>query len=305
MSKFSNICFWILSIFLFFVVLTSFSSSETISVGFFSIFLALMALPPLRTRINSKLTLVIEKNGKATNPIVIKILIGFIKFILIFIVLMIFAGTNSNISQNAVDTANKKQVQTQETKSKYRNNKNTKKIMEITGLNKDNAGKAYETMVSCGIGNITNIELFAKNQDYADSYYIEAYGVPAKIVVYIDENGNIPEMYYNMQDVIVDNKRVATVQDYILTQDEWIDLRTQAQIYIEKFLNAPNTAKYKNQNYSIDKNKIITVTGTVEAKNSFGAPLENGFELLYKKENSNFNLLKATIAGKVVYNSGK
>ena len=50
----------------------------------------------------------------------------------------------------------------------------------------------------------TNIELFAKNKEYADSYYIEVYGVPAKIMVYIDNDGNIPEMYYNMQDVIVD-----------------------------------------------------------------------------------------------------
>ena len=222
---------------------------------------------------------------------------------------MIVVSTNSNVSQNAVDTANSKQIQSQEklkeTKNKYRNNKNTKKIMEITGLDKDKAGKAYATMVSCGIGNITNIELFAKNEDYANSYYIEAYGVPAKIMVYIDGNGNIPEMYYNMQDVIVDNKRVATIQDYILTQDEWLDLRVQAQTYIEKFLNAPNTAKYKNQNYSIDNKKVITVTGTVEAKNLFGVPLENGFELLYKKENSGFNLIKATIAGEVVYNSGK
>lgn len=309
MSKFFNVCFWMLSVFLFLIGLVSFSSSDMISMGFFMIFLGLLALPPLRTCINSKLTQSFENQEKAPNPIAIKFLIGFIKFIVIFIVFMIVVSTNSNVSQNAVDTANSKQIQSQEklkeTKNKYRNNKNTKKIMEITGLDKDKAGKAYATMVSCGIGNITNIELFAKNKEYADSYYVEVYGIPAKIMVYIDENGNIPEMYYNMQDVIVDNKRVATIQNYILTQDEWIDLRTQAQVYIEKFLNAPNTAKYKNQNYSIDNKQIITVTGTVEAKNLFGVPLDNSFELLYKKENSGFSLIKATIAGEVVYNSGK
>ncbi len=271
------------------------------------VILGLLTSPPLRTRINSKLTTFFVSQENALNPITIKIFIGVIKFIAIFIIFMIIAGTNSNLSQNALESNNNKQIQTQEkvTKNKFRNNKNTKKIMKITGLDKDRAEKVYETMVSCGIGNITNIEFFARNEGYADSYHVEAYGVPAKVIVYIDENGNIPEMYYNMQDVIVDNKRVATIQDYILTQDEWIDLRTQAQTYIEKFLNAPNTAKYKNQNYSIDNNRKITVTGTVEAKNRFGVPLDNRFELLYKKENSRFSLIKAVIAGEVVYNSGK
>lgn len=87
MSMFFNVCFWVLSIFLFLIGLVSFSSSDMISMGFFMIFLGLLALPPLRTRINSKLTQYFESQEKAPNPIAIKFLIGFIKFIVIFIVI--------------------------------------------------------------------------------------------------------------------------------------------------------------------------------------------------------------------------
>ncbi len=83
-----------------------------------------------------------------------------------------------------------------------------------------------------------------------------------------------------------------------------IYLRDITRKYIEKFLIAPNTANFKNENYYINKNKNITITGTVEdAKNLFGIDLEIiDFELLYKKEYSDFILIKAMVAGEVVYN---
>ena len=305
MSKFFNVCFWILAIFLFLIALASFSSSDMISMGVFFIFVGLLALPPLRTRINKKLTQAFTNTEKAPNHIVVKIMIGVIKFILIFIVFMTVVSTSSNVSQNAVETANSNQIQAEEkskeTKNKYRNNKNTKLIAEETGLDKDSAGKVYETLVNCGVGNIDSIKLFAQNKDYADTYDIKASGIPVKLVVYIDESGNIPELYYDLKDIIVEGKRVASITDYVLTYDEWLNLRTQAQIYLEKFLVAPKTAKYYNQAYSIDENKVITVSGTVEAQNLYGVPLNNTYSLQYKKTDSGFSLQKGTLGNEKIY----
>ena len=78
-------------------------------------------------------------------------------------------------------------------------------------------------------------------------------------------------------------------------------MRTQAQIYLEKFLVAPKTAKYYNQAYSIDENKVITVSGTVEAQNLYGVPLNNTYSLQYKKTDSGFSLQKGTLGNEKIY----
>lgn len=301
MKKFLDVCLWIIGLFFLLCSLGLLLSPEVRGMGIFFALLGITLLPPLRNKINNKLHTfftVFNKNSNSenTNLVLIKALIGIFKFIvfsILFICIIISMPEPQNvntISDNTVTTKNS-------TKSKYRNNKNAKLIANVTGLNKDQAGKVYETLVSCGVGNITNIE----NQEYGDVYYIEAFGIPVKLIAYIDKEGNITELHYDMKDIIVESKRVAKITDYILNSNEWLDLRTQSQIYIEKFLNAPKTAKYRNMNYSIDENKVIRVYGTVEAQNLFGVPLENGFEIEYTNNNGNFSIKNAILAGKKIY----
>lgn len=238
MKKFLDVCLWIIGLFFLLCSLGLLLSPEVRGMGIFFALLGITLLPPLRNKINNKLHTfftVFNKNSNSenTNLVLIKALIGIFKFTvfsILFICIIISMPEPQNvntISDNTVTTKNS-------TKSKYRNNKNAKLIANVTGLNKDQAGKVYETLVSCGVGNITNIE----NQEYGDVYYIEAFGIPVKLIAYIDKEGNITELHYDMKDIIVESKRVAKITDYILNSNEWLDLRTQSQIYIEKFLNA-------------------------------------------------------------------
>jgi len=40
------------------------------------------------------------------------------------------------------------------------------------------------------------------------------------LIAYIDKEGNITELHYDMKDIIVESKRVAKITDYILNSNE-------------------------------------------------------------------------------------
>jgi hypothetical protein len=311
MIKFLDVCLWIIGIFFLLCSLGLFLSPEVRVIGTFLALLGVSLLPPLRNRINNKLHTiftVFSKNNNSENSsyILRKVFIGLFKFT-VFSFLFIVCIASMPEPQNVnVKTSNENTVV--ETKGQYSNNKNAKLIANVTGIDKNKAGKIYEMLISCGVGHTENIELFA---DYSNPeqyevpskcYTVKATGMPAKLMMYVDKDGNISELYYDMKDIIIEGKRVASITDYILNSEEWLDLRVQGQVYIEKFLNAPKTAKYRNMNYSIDENKIIHVSGIVEAKNLYGVPLENAFEMEYTKtQNGNFILKKAVLAGQKIY----
>ncbi len=268
--------------------------SEELGMGIFFLLIGVSLIPPVKKVLNSKINALLEK--KCSKSWQIKLGTGAIKFCVFFVLFVILAACIPSTTSNTANNAPNHKV----TKSQYRNNKNTKMIAEELGLTKDQAAKIYETLVSCGVGNLSSFKLFVDNQGEANSYAVQAYGIPEKILVYVDKDGNVPDIYYDMKPILENGKRVAKIQDYVLTSDEWLDLRVQAQVYIERFLIAPKTAKFHNFKYTINENKIVTVAGTVEAKNAFGVPFEHPFLLQYKKADNGFDLTNGILGNETI-----
>lgn len=268
--------------------------SEELGMGIFFLLIGVSLIPPVKKVLNSKINALLEK--KCSKSWQIKLGTGAIKFCVFFVLFVILVACIPSTTSNTANNAPNHKV----TKSQYRNNKNTKMIAEELGLTKDQAAKIYETLVSCGVGNLSSFKLFVDNQGEANSYAVQAYGIPEKILVYVDKDGNVPDIYYDMKPILENGKRVAKIQDYVLTSDEWLDLRVQAQVYIERFLIAPKTAKFHNFKYTINENKIVTVAGTVEAKNAFGVPFEHPFLLQYKKADNGFDLTNGILGNETI-----
>lgn len=309
MKIFIDVCFYLISALCLIMAVAGLCTKEFGMFVFFGI-LGASLIPVLRNKINTKATEFINNNmfkDKEPKPVLVKFLIGLFKFVFFLFLLVACACAMSDNTTTSTNAPAKAPAEVKTTKSNkpqksnFRNNKNAKLIAKTTGLHKDLAGKAYEQLVSCGVGNITEIELFNKNEDYATSYYIKAYGIPAKIVVYIDDNGNIPEMYYNMNTIIKDRKRIATIQDYSLTLSQWSDLRYRTEETVRKFLKAPSTAKFLSIDYFVTEDKIIHVSGKVEAKNSFGVPLETIFQAEYRRNGDSFETLKFELDGQKIW----
>lgn len=271
--------------------------ADVFQMGLFFLLVGLSLIPPIKRILNAKINALLEP--KCSKEWQIKLGTGTLKFFAFFIIFIICAActpTATTTTDGSASTSPKQHA----TKSQYRNNKNTKMIAEELGLKKDQAAKIYETLVSCGVGNISSFKLFVDNQGEANSYAVQAYDIPEKILVYVDKEGNVPDIYYDMKPILENGKRVAKIQDYVLTSDEWLDLRVQAQVYIEKFLIAPKTAKFHNFKYTINENKVITVAGTVEAKNAFGVPFEHPFLLQYKKVDNVFDLTNGILGNETI-----
>lgn len=277
-------------------------------MSIFFFVLGLSLIPTIRNKLNNLLTIFIESklyNNKNVNHIFVRFFTGFLKFTFFIVLLsvIVLLAPESNTINNP-DLPVKIVSTTKPTKSRFRGNKNTKLIAKSTGLHKDVAGKIYEQLISCGIGNINSFDYYAKINNNIYAYTIQASEIPEKLLIYFDSDGNVLELYYDTNlhfPIIKNRKRIAVVKDFYLTFSQQIDLEVQAKGIVRRCLKAPSTAKFPSINYSILPDKTIVISGIVEAQNSFGVPLQTPFILKFKRNGDDYNCISFEFDGEKIF----
>lgn len=131
---------------------------------------------------------------------------------------------------------------------------------------------------SCGIGELSSVELFQASEDRT-SYYVNdketaAYsGADKTIIVWVEnESKSVQEIYFDDITIYADGEVKAQVPDYYISEEARNTYRTAAQMYVNQCLNYPDTAKYPGRSewrFGVHDG-LDVVQSTVTAQNAFG-----------------------------------
>lgn len=145
-----------------------------------------------------------------------------------------------------------------------------------------------EALASVGLGKIKDstkqgehdytLDVEAANHDYD----------PAKDVVHVffDQDNKLLSIKLRTIPLWDNGKVVHQVSDYILSIPERSEAESQSEKMVKAVLKAPSTAKFDEKTFKYFKiNGEITLVGTVDAQNGFGAMIRSPFKTQFKVEN--------------------
>ena len=155
-------------------------------------------------------------------------------------------------------------------------------LMEVAGLNYDEAVTAFDVIQSVGFTRI--VELSFQVETEGQRYYLTDFGYTQPFVIVIEDNaivliGNDNFTFYSVyQGGIVDN-----ISNHVLTSTEKSTFSYLAQEYVLASLRSPSTAEFPSLVWNADQwsiardHNIVSVRSWVEAQNSFGVMIRSTF----------------------------
>ncbi|WP_370833635.1 hypothetical protein [Acidaminococcus sp.] len=145
-----------------------------------------------------------------------------------------------------------------------------------------------EALASVGLGKIKDstkqgehdytLDVEAANHDYD----------PAKDVVHVffDQDNKLLSVKLRTIPLWDNGKVVHQVSDYILSIPERSEAEEMSKTMVKTVLKAPSTAKFDDKTFKYFKvNGEITMIGTVDAQNGFGAMIRSPFKTQFKMVN--------------------
>lgn len=296
MKIFLNFLSWFISLFLIFISLCFISDKTDLLLGLFFLSLGISLIPQIKNIINKKISqilTVIHKNQDNTNDKKFNNEIGIIKtiiFCLFFIIIAIHLPQPQTTNIDTSNTLKNEKV----TENNYINDKNAKKILKATKLDKKMASKAYAILVNCGVSDISWIEKFDA-MDNAYFIHIENISEPIKVSF---KNNEIDYIFYDTWNLYKEGKYDGKLSDYSVTINDKFYLKKLSKDNINMILKYPKNSKYNENSWKISKfYNEYGVSCNVDAPNAFGMFTSYNFFLSYKKENGKFILVSMKCNG--------
>ncbi len=147
-------------------------------------------------------------------------------------------------------------------------------------------GKAIDSILNdCGITEVKSFEhdelLDNAHMDGESGYRIASENVE-NIILYLAPDKTVFRIKYIDYDLYADGGKLATLQDYVVSQEEVDKYQYLCQEKVKEILKSPSTAKfpiYTEWGWRQEMN-IFTVQGYVDAQNGFGAEVRSRFQFI-------------------------
>lgn len=151
-------------------------------------------------------------------------------------------------------------------------------IKDATGLSKEQAQQVLAELQSVGVTNFGNVN---KADGQKDVYYIvdEKYGQ----TFFRIKNDKVSEIENSFSTVYKNGEKLDTIDDVYISNQQQGEYRVTAKEAVLSKLKAPSTAKFDIKQVIRYKNSV-TVRGTVDAQNEFGAMVEGMFFVKIKAD---------------------
>lgn len=141
--------------------------------------------------------------------------------------------------------------------------------------------KILKVLEKCLITNITEANFKKYNKEKNKVYKLPVdYGN-----VYITiKKGKLQTVKFEEKTLYKNNKVIATINDYVVTEQERFNLITECTEIVKNTLKSPSSAKFPSDSkWSVGKKDDKTyVQGYVDADNSFGANIRSEFQFTIK-----------------------
>lgn len=165
---------------------------------------------------------------------------------------------------------------------KYGSNVDLHRIIDPT---KEQAAAINAILADCGIDQIKYVrqdEALSNTHIEGETGYRVKVEETDNIILYLNEDKTVHSIWYKDIALYSDGAKIATVQDYVLTDDEAIEIMYQCENTIKSILKSPSTAKFPNiLNWRFGKEKgQIIVQSYVDSQNSFGAEVRSQFQII-------------------------
>ena len=144
-------------------------------------------------------------------------------------------------------------------------------ISETTGLSKEQSQQVLAELQSVGVTNFGNVN---KAEGQKDVYYIvdEKYGQ----TFFRIKNDKVSEIENSFSTVYKNGEKLDTIDDAYISNQQQGEYQAAAKQAVLSKLKAPSTAKFDIKQVIRYKNSV-TVRGTVNAQNEFGAMIKGTF----------------------------
>ena len=152
------------------------------------------------------------------------------------------------------------------------------------GFTIDQAKALNDALASVGLGKINAATKKGENDYVLDINATDTAYNPAKNIVHVffDANNNVTAIKLRAIPLLQDGKVVHKISDYVISTGEEIDMKISAEGLIKKILKAPSTAKFDDETFKYFKaNGELTIIGTVDSQNSFGAMVRAPFKITF------------------------
>lgn len=184
----------------------------------------------------------------------------------------------------SIKTATANSTDDNSTKIEKSISKEESKILNATGVTKEEAVKIYSILLECGIADITSIEadegLNNMNEEGEKGYRVVS-GNINNIILYLKADNTVSMIRYADNNLYFDGIASAKLSDLTFTIDEMSTLQIEAEKTVKNILKAPSTAKFpglKEWGFAKQDGKIY-IQGYVDSQNSFGAMLRSDFQI--------------------------
>lgn len=144
-------------------------------------------------------------------------------------------------------------------------------IKDATRLTQEQSQQVLAELQSVGVTNFGNVN---KADGQKDVYYIvdEKYGQ----TFFRIKNDKVSEIENSFSTVYKNGEKLDTIDDVYISNQQQGDYRVAAKEAVLSKLKAPSTAKFDIKQVIRYKNSV-TVRGTVDAQNEFGAMIKSTF----------------------------
>lgn len=223
-----------------------------------------------------------------------------------FGVFFVCAALFSGIINATMTPEEKAQKEHEEQVKQQMNELNRNQFARTLELSTTSQANEIENFLkTLGISNVTEI----KHDETLDepNTGIKCYrltnGDTKNIFLYMNPNKTVQAVRYASTNLYKDGQILGNITDLVLTNEEEQYMRIHSEKVIQGLLKAPSTAKFADYSeYQVSKRDGIgTISGYVDAQNSFGAMIRSTFTIHYNLKDNNKNVTSVIFDGKEIF----
>lgn len=134
------------------------------------------------------------------------------------------------------------------------------------------------------------------NQLGRTEYVFSTDGKKFNYHLWMNKNLSVFSITYSGSVLYKDGKLIETITDNKPSEKEMQHMQTQAEKVVKRSLKAPDSAKFSEFKF-MKQHGIGTISGVVNAKNSFGALIRTPFNFSFDFKNQNGAMIRGSING--------
>ncbi|WP_432642854.1 hypothetical protein [Acidaminococcus sp.] len=152
------------------------------------------------------------------------------------------------------------------------------------GFSAEQSQAIEDALASVGIDKINDATKQGDHNYTLDVHATDGYN-PDKdtIRIFLDDNNKLQTIKYRAIDLWQNGQAVHQISDYVMNSDEEAAAMIMSKEMVKKILKAPSTAKFDESTFKYYKSQgVITVIGSVDAQNGFGAMLRSPWKTQFE-----------------------